>query len=147
VRALEVRRDRRVAEHLQLPDDTDLVYLERLRLADREPLALDHAWLPRELAEPILAADFSHSALYDRLAELAGVRLTGGEERIHAVVPDAEQRRVLGLRTGVATFAIERLGCLRDRPVEWRETLVRADRFSLLAQWSHRGGYTLNVAG
>lgn len=147
VRALDVRRDERVAEHLEVPPDTHLVYLERLRLADGEPLALDHAWLPEEVAGPILQADFSHSALYDRLAELADLRLTGGQEHIHAIVPTAEQRRVLGIRPGVAAFAIERLGCLRDRPLEWRETLVRADRFSLVAEWSHHGGYRMDVAG
>jgi GntR family transcriptional regulator len=147
LRALEVRRDPSVAARLHRPDDTELVYLERLRLADGEPLAIDHAWLPREIAEPVLESDFAHAGLYDELAARAGVRLTGGQESIHAVVPTAAQRKLLDIVSGVAAFAIERLGCVHSEPVEWRETLVRGDRFSVVAQWSPRRGYTMDVTG
>jgi GntR family transcriptional regulator len=147
VRVRDVRTDASVAERLGLPADTALVHLERLRLADAEPLALDRAWLPRTDAEPLLEADLSHAGLYDELARHADVHLTGGRERIRAVVPDASQRRLLSLRTGVAAFAIERLGCVGETPVEWRETLVRADRFSVVAEWTQRSGYRMDVAG
>jgi GntR family transcriptional regulator len=147
VRALDVRTDASVAERLEVPAETPFVYLERLRLADAEPLALDRAWLPREYAEPLLDADLSHAGLYDELARHAHVHLTGGRERIRAVVPDAAQRRLLSIRTGVAAFAIERLGCVGTTPVEWRETVVRADRFSVVAEWTQRSGYRMDVAG
>src|SRR5579863_7503254 len=48
VRSLLVLRDPEVAERLDLPGDTPLVHLERLRLADGEPLALDRVWFPAE---------------------------------------------------------------------------------------------------
>lgn len=32
-----------------------------------------------------------------------------------------------------------------DRPVEWGRTLIRGDRFSLTADFSHRTGYRLNL--
>lgn len=147
VRALELRTDETVARRLQRDPSTEFVYLERLRLADGEPLALDHAWLPRSIAEPLLDTDFSHTGLYDQLAAHAGARLTGGREVIEAVVPTASQREILGIRAGIAAMAIERLGCLRDEPTEWRETLVRADRFRLLAQWSGGQGYRMDVSG
>lgn len=147
VRSLEVRRDGRVAERLGQPPGTEFVYLERLRLADGEPLALDHAWLPRSLAHPLLQADFSHSGLYDELARLAKIRLTGGSEVITAVVPTAAQRALLAIPAGVGAFVVERRGCLNDRPVEWRESLIRSDRFSVVTQWSAQEGYRMDVAG
>ncbi|MPZ67656.1 MAG: UTRA domain-containing protein [Pseudonocardiaceae bacterium] len=147
VRILELRTDETVARRLQRAESTEFVYLERLRLADGEPLALDHAWLPRSIAEPLLDADFSHSGLYDELAVHAGTRLTGGREVIEAVVPTASQRKVLKIPAGTAAMAIERLGCLRDEPTEWRQTLVRADRFRLLAQWSSGKDYRMDVSG
>ncbi|MQA13980.1 MAG: UTRA domain-containing protein [Pseudonocardiaceae bacterium] len=146
VRKLEPRTDATVAQRLQRAPSTEFVYLERLRLADGEPLALDHAWLPRSIAEPLLDTDFTHTGLYDELAVHAGTRLTGGRESIQAVVPTAAQRTILGIPAGTAAMAIERLGCLRDEPTEWRETLVRADRFRVLAQWSGQG-YRMDVAG
>lgn len=45
----------------------------------------------------------------------------------------------------VAAFAIQRLGCVNGRPVEWRHTVVRGDRFSLTAQFSARDGYKIDL--
>ncbi|MPZ72975.1 MAG: UTRA domain-containing protein [Nitriliruptorales bacterium] len=146
VREFDVRSDVRAARHLQLDDDAELVYLERLRLAGDEPLALDHTWMPREIADAVLDVDFSHSGLYDELASRAGTRLTGGREHIEATVPTPAQRRILKIDRTVAVFSIERQGCLDNRPVEWRETLVRGDRFSFSAQWAPRSGYQIDVA-
>jgi GntR family transcriptional regulator len=39
------------------------------------------------VAGPLLDADFTHSGLYDELAALSGVRLTGGTEGIKAIAP------------------------------------------------------------
>lgn len=147
VRALEVRVDADVAVRLNRGASTEFVYLERLRLADGEPLALDRAWLPRSLAGPLLEADFSHSGLYDELVSLTGTRLTGGSEVIKAVVPSPANRRLLHIRAGTAALAVQRLGCLRDEPVEWRETLIRGDRFSVIAEWSAHEGYRMDVSG
>ena len=147
VRALEVTVDEKVAERLQRPPSTELVYLERLRLADSEPLALDRTWLPRSIAGPLLDADFSHSGLYDELASLTGTRLTGGSEVITAAVPTAATRKLLKIPAGTAVMEVQRIGCLRDQPVEWRETLIRGDRFSVAARWSAHEGYRMDVSG
>jgi GntR family transcriptional regulator len=147
VRNLDVRADGVVAARLALEESTPLLYLERLRLAGGEPLAVDRVWLPERLAAPLLEVDFSHTALYDELAHRCGVRLTGGHERIRAVVPGPGERRLLGTGPGIAAFAIERLGCSGAQPVEWRATLVRGDRFTVTAQFSSRGGYQVDVTG
>lgn len=141
-----VRRDTDAADVLQLPEESDLVYVERLRFADDEPLAWDRTWLPLAIGESLLEADLSHSGLYDELRR-TGLTLTGGREHIEAVVPSPDERRRLGVRSGVAALAIDRTGCLRSRPVEWRRTLVRGDRFSLAAEWSATRAYRLGVAG
>ena len=146
VRALETVADAVVAERLGLEGSTPLLYLERLRLAGEEPLALDRVWLPAELAEPLLEADFTATALYTELAERCDVRLTGGAEHIRAVVPTAAERELLGVPGDVAAFAIERTGYVADRPVEWRHTLVRGDRFAVNAEFSGRDGYSLGVS-
>ncbi len=147
VRVLDVRADREVAARLDRPATTEFVYLERLRLADGQPLALDRTWLPRSVAGPLLDADLTHSGLYDELARLTGTRLTGGTEVITAVVPAAAHRRLLRIPAGMAAFEVQRIGCLRNQPVEWRETLIRGDRFSVVAQWSAGQGYQMDLRG
>ncbi len=146
VRALDVRTDAAAALHLGLVSETPLVYLERLRLAAGEPLAVDRVWFPEELAGPLLTVDFTHTGFYDELASRTGIRLTGGEEHIHAVTPNRSERSLLKLPAGVAAFAIERLGFVRGRRVEWRHTVVRGDRFSVVAEFSAGIGYRLNLS-
>ena len=74
VLALGVVTDSVAASHLEVDDDTELVYLERLRLAGGAPLAVDRSWLPRAVAEPLLDVDFSHTALYAELERTASMR-------------------------------------------------------------------------
>lgn len=141
VRMLAIRADGVVADRLGLEAATPLLYLERLRLAGEQPLALDRIWLPAKPAEPLLEADFRHTSLYHELATRAGVRLDHGREDIHAVTPTQAERRQLDCPAGTAAFAINRIGYTGERPLEWRHTLVRGDRFALRAEFAAGSGY------
>ncbi len=141
IRARDLCADGIIAERLGLEASTPLFRLERLRLAGDEPLALDTVWLPAEIGAVLMDADFTHTALYDELAARAGIRLDGGREHIRGVVPTRSQQRLLGIGPSTGALAISRLGYAAGRPVEWRHTLIRGDRFSLLAEFSARTGY------
>lgn len=143
VRILDVRADALVAVRLGLEESTPLLYLERLRLAGGEPLAVDRVWLPYSVAAALRTVDFTHTSLYDELDTRCGVRLTGGQEHIRAVVPTPAEQRLLEIPPGVAALAIDRTGTADGQPVEWRHTLVRGDRFSVVADFSARSGYQL----
>ncbi len=145
--AADRREDPVVAVALGLPDAAPLIFVERLRLADGEPLAWDRTWLPEDIGGRLLETDLTHTGLYEELERLGGVRLTGGQEHITAVVPTPAQRNLLGLRRGIAALSIERTGCLHRRPVEWRKTLVRGDRFGFATEWSPRSGFQVGIRG
>jgi GntR family transcriptional regulator len=145
VRRRDVRADGVVADRLGLEASTPLFHLERLRLADGQPLALDTVWLPADIVAPLLDADFTHTSLYDELAACSGLRPDSGRERIEAVVPTPAQRRLLSMPPTAGALAIDRLGYASARPVEWRHTLIRGDRFALLAEFSPRTGYQLTI--
>jgi GntR family transcriptional regulator len=131
VRALNIQADGVVAPRLGLEESTPLMYLERLRLAGGEPLALDRVWMPASIGEPLLGADFSHTSLYQQLLATTGIPITGGDERVRAVIPSKAEHEVLGLRPPAAAFFVERTGTSQGVPIEWRHTLIRADRFAL----------------
>jgi GntR family transcriptional regulator len=145
VRRLEIRADAHVAVRLGLEESTPLLHLERLRLAAGKPLAHDQVWLPADLAGPLLDVDFSHTALYEELDRRCGVRLTGGQERLRAVLPSGQDRLLLELGADQAVFAIERIGMAGPRRLEWRTTLIRGDRFVAIADFSARTGYRINL--
>jgi len=147
VRRLELTQDGTVATRLGLEESTPLVFLERLRLAGGDPLALDRVWLPAALAQPLLEADFTHTSLYDEFAARCGVRLSGGQEQIRAVLGSAAERRSLLVGAGVALLAIDRTACAGGVPVEWRQTLVRGDRFMITAAFSPSSGPHIALSG
>src|ERR1039458_9862093 len=103
VRVCRETRDAEIAHRLKLPAGEPLVEIERLRLADGEPLALDRSLLPA---------------------------------RVSAVCPTAHARLALEIGADVAALAIERLVHSNDAPVEWRQSLVRGDRYSLVVELS-----------
>jgi GntR family transcriptional regulator len=146
VRALEIRTDAAVAETLEMSPDAPLVYLERLRMAGDLPLALDYAWLPAEIAQPLLDANFAHTALYIELDTRCGIRLTGGREDVTAVVPEPDDAALLELDDRSAALSIRRLSFMGPRPVELRRTLIRGDRFTVSARFSPSEGYTFLTA-
>jgi GntR family transcriptional regulator len=136
VRRLDERSDDRAQAMLGLGDGEAVIYLERVRLAEGEPFAWDCSWLPAVLARPLLDVDFQHTALYEELRRRCGVSPTRGWDRICPALPDRHQRTLLELGATDPVFAIERATFSGDRPLEWRHTIVRGDRFAFLARWA-----------
>jgi GntR family transcriptional regulator len=137
---LELRLEPSAALQLELEPHVLLVYLQRLRRAGGQPLALDRAWLPADLAGPLLDADFRRTGLYDELRARCGLRPGWARERIRPVVPGMAERRALGLGASEAAFSVERLTrATTGRLLEWRQSLVRGDRYAFAAEWSVEG--------
>jgi GntR family transcriptional regulator len=145
VRALDARADGTVAVRLGLEESTPLIYLERIRLVDEEPLAMDRVWLPARVAAPILDADFTQTSLYEELDRRCGVRLTGGRELVRAIIPTPAETVLLGMPETTAALAIERTGEVKGQRVEWRSTVVRGDRFSLLTDFTRPDAVSMTV--
>ncbi len=93
VRYLEERRDEEAAKVLGRSPDEPLVYLERLRLADDQPIVLDCSWLPAALARPLLKVDFARTALYHELHAQCGL---WPDARLGAAAAGAAHRRAAG---------------------------------------------------
>ncbi|GAA4301577.1 UNVERIFIED_ORG: GntR family transcriptional regulator [Bacillus sp. AZ43] len=146
VRVLTLRADGVIAPRLGLEESTPLVHLERLRLADDRPLALDRVWLPASIGEPLLDVDFRRTSLYEELAR-TGIPVTGGQETVRAVIPSRAEHDALDLQPPSAVFSVERTGTSSGVPVEWRHTLIRADRFALTSTLDPRPGATEPPSG
>ncbi|NND04168.1 MAG: GntR family transcriptional regulator [Acidimicrobiia bacterium] len=120
---------------LGLSSRAEVFYLERIRLADGEALAHDRVWLPGDQVKPLLDVDFTHTALYAELREHCGLVPEEGEERIKPIIPDPIHAKYLELTNGEPALEIERRTVSRGKPLEWRLTLVRGDRYNFRAVW------------
>lgn len=137
--------DAEAAERLGLAADTELVLIERLRLADAVPLAVDQVWVPAAQGHGLIGVDLTHTALYDAWQATEGVRLNGGREEIRAVVADARTTQDLALDGSQGVLCIERVGMQDGVALEFRRTLVRGDRFTLVAQWDSPTGLQVDI--
>ncbi|MDP4676282.1 MAG: GntR family transcriptional regulator [Candidatus Nanopelagicales bacterium] len=125
-----------VAENLGLPVDTELIVLERVRYAASEPLAVDTSWLPAEPAAALLGVDFQEAGLYAQLHDLCGVTVDAGTEKVTAINAPSHIAEQLHVAEHTALLMMERFALAQQHPIEWRETYIRADRFSLESTWT-----------
>ena len=123
------------ARHLGLDDHTLLFHLARLRLADGRPIAVDYVWLPGEYTADLERADFSHTSLYDEMERSALGRPTAGSERISVAVPTEDVQRFLQIDSQTGVFELLREGERSGKIIEYRQTFIRGDDFSLVTDW------------
>ncbi len=118
-----------VAAALGLEPGSPILYLERLRLADGEPLLLEQVHLPAERFPGLLASDLEGGSLYDLLADRYGTRVAKARELLEPILLPAREARLLGRRRGAPALLIEGIAATADgTPVEFGRTYVRGDR-------------------
>ncbi|MHB8218767.1 MAG: GntR family transcriptional regulator [Acidimicrobiales bacterium] len=135
VRCREMRQAGAAAQSLGIARNEPVVYVERLRLGDGEPLALDRSWMPASIASELLEADLTSGSLYSALARHCGVTVTGGSEHIRPAAGSPQERALLLLPPDEALFIMERVAMDGTVAVEHRRTLLRGDRYELFATW------------
>lgn len=118
---------------LSLPPTEELLKLSRLRLADDEPFAVDHVWLPADRVRPLLDVDFAETALYKELRERCGITVDGGLEELRADTATPLDVERLGCALGAPMFRIQRIGYHRGTAIELRCSHILGDRYSVTA--------------
>jgi GntR family transcriptional regulator len=118
-----------VAAALGLETGSPTLYLERLRLADGEPLLLEQVHLPAERFPGLLASDLEGGSLYELLTERYGMRVARAREALEPVRLRAREARLLGRRPGSLALLVEGIASTADGiSVEFGRTYVRGDR-------------------
>jgi len=96
-----------VARQLEVPEGSDVVVVERLRLIDGEPAMLERAHLPAGLCPGLAGRDLTGS-LYQLLRAHYGLAPARGEESILAVNADHRLARALRVPVAAALLATTR---------------------------------------
>jgi GntR family transcriptional regulator len=135
VLTLDERTSPEIADRLKLTTGTKFVYLQRLRNANSTPIATDEVWIPAAIGRPLLKANFEHTALYTELERLCRVRPEEGWERIHPVLPNEHERRLLARPRNEPAFLVERFTKHGAKPLEWRRTVIRGDHYTFVTKW------------
>ena len=129
LRAETVPADAAVAHALEIAPGDPVVHLHQLRLADEEPMSVEHTWLSAGLVPGLLDGDPPIS-LYAEL-ESRGLPPTWGEDTVDAGDADAEEARLLGIPPGRSVLRIARRAFSRDVATEYSRSVYRSDRYTL----------------
>lgn len=119
------------ARQLELEADAWIFHIDRLRLADGLPLALESAHFPCDLFPGLLEKPLGGS-LYEILETQYGVRKGAAVEKITAIVANREVAGLLQVSVGTPLISITRTTTLdTGRPFEYSNELYRADRTTI----------------
>jgi DNA-binding GntR family transcriptional regulator len=124
-----------VARHLELAPEAPVVRIERLRTADRTPMALERAHLPASRFPALAETDFEAASLYELLENELGVDLRDADQRVVAVPLSADEAELLEVEAGHPGLRFETVA--RDAegtPVYHATSLYRGDRYEIQLQ-------------
>jgi len=117
-----------VAGKLGIAASAPVIDLVRLRLANGEPLSLEHAILPAERFPGLLERPLG-GCVMTVLRDEYGIVVAETTERIEVVMASVDEGRLLGIPAGNPLLSVERVARTQEgQPFEYSVDLFRADR-------------------
>ena len=110
-----------------------IVVAKRLRLADRESMAIETLHVREALVPGLGAADLEGRSFYDLLRSRYGIVIAGGMQTIEPTVTNEEESEALGVPLHSPAFLFERVThSERGEIVEFVHSIYRGDRYRLV---------------
>jgi GntR family transcriptional regulator len=137
--ARRVRADADEAERLGLQPGAPVYRLDRLRLADDWPVAVETSVLSAQRFLHLPRLLRRTQSLHALLADEFGIRLRRGEELIDTAPASPRDAALLQTDTGAPMLVVQRRSFDGDgAPVEWGTSWFRGDRITLVARLTSR---------
>lgn len=130
-----VPANKEIAERLHVPIGETLACIQRLRLADGEPMSIEESYLVQRYCPDVLQHDYALQPLREILARDYGIRLVSARQVIRAISATTSQAELLDIRLRSPLLSIERISYSQTgAPMEFLRIYYRADRYSLYAE-------------
>ncbi|MYL69942.1 UTRA domain-containing protein [Halobacillus litoralis] len=114
---------------LEVKDDEPILLIERIRLADEVPVALERTCWPKEIGEILMKHNLDEARYYEIL-ENYNIYLNRASEKIAAINATIDEADALGIRGGEALLEMTRLSFgVNERPIEYTKTKYRNDQY------------------
>jgi len=128
-----------LAQRLQVPPRAAVYKLDRLRLADSWPIAVETSWLPAERFPGLTRLIRTQGSLHALLASQFGIRIRAGDESIETAPATPREAGPLRVDVGTPMLVVSRQNFDSDRvPVEFGRTWFRGDRVTLVTRLGSR---------
>ena len=128
----------RLGRFLHVSPSERVMVAKRLRLADRETMAIETLHVPEKLVPGLTAADLEAGSFYQLLRERYGVVIAGGIQTIEPTVTNEEESAALGVPLHSPAFLFERFSRAESGDiVEFVQSTYRGDRYRIVTDLSH----------
>jgi GntR family transcriptional regulator len=128
-----------VAQQLHLAPRASVYRIERLRLADNWPIAVETSWLPAERFPGLTRLIRTHSSLHALLGSRYEIGIRAGEESIETAPATPREAGPLRVDVGTPMLVVSRQNFDSQRvPVEFGRTWFRGDRVTLVTRLGAR---------
>lgn len=122
--------DKQIMHDLDLGNGAEVFRLERLRLADDEPMALETTYLPTYLFPKLDEIDLTKNSLYQLLVQNYDIQMHHASEVLEAAAASRFVAQQLGIKTGNPVLIVHRVVFSETNlPIESAHTIYRADRY------------------
>lgn len=119
-----------VSGALGVPKGEEMARIDRLRLADEEPMCVEESWLVHRYLRGILDQDFDGQSLREVKQAKYGIRWSRALQKIRAVPASTKIAGLLKIRPGSPLLYFERVSYSQDDvPMEFLRIYYRADRY------------------
>jgi GntR family transcriptional regulator len=119
-----------VGARLDLSATAEVLRIERLRLADGDPIAIEVVFLSAQRFDGITAELSDSASLYQLLSSNYGVELASAEETIEAVVAEGREAGLLRCAPGMPLLMLSRRTLdTTGQPIEFVRSFYRGDRY------------------
>jgi GntR family transcriptional regulator len=119
----------KVAGFLNLPSNTPVLEIERLRFVNDEPIVLVTTYLPFDRCAALLKADLTRQSLYAVMEQQLGLVITRGHRTLEAVPANQHEAELLQVDMGAPLMLLDSVSYLDDgTPIEYYHALHRGDR-------------------
>lgn len=111
------------------------LFIRRVMLADLKPIAIQEAYLPMSLVEPVMEyfteEYLNKNSMYKLLEDKLNIILWEAEENINAIQADSEEKELLKMNSKKPLLLINRKTYNKNKmPIEYVRLTFRADVYS-----------------
>lgn len=120
----------KIANRLQLAPGALTFVIERLRLANGEPLALHTTYVPQAVCPRLAEENLTIGSLYQILEDTYGLRIGHAEQLLKPTVATEYEAKILEVPPGSPLQLVEVTSFLENgAPFEYSKLLYRGDRY------------------
>ncbi len=137
----------RLGRLLHVSPSERVVVAKRLRLADRETMAIEELHVRESLVPGLTAADLEKQSFYELLRDRFGVAPVSGIQAVEPTVTNDDESELLGVPLHSPAFLFERITRAESGDVvEYVRSIYRGDRYRLVSELGANGAGTSSAS-